>query len=116
MKLAEIWKELAVKLGLEIISPFSLTMSDGSELQVDVLLKNFGAEKGMLLVDDYSKIEGYTSSILSLGYGYSVLSSHAEPHALDDEAAKEMLAEWTWSGSLESRPGWLDDIVVRDEE
>ncbi|MBU1239030.1 hypothetical protein KKF84_13285 [Myxococcota bacterium] len=71
-----------------------------------VLLRDFGASHGMLLVTDFSLISSFADELTNLGYGYSCLS---EPtgvaHPDDDEALMEMLSDWGWAGR-DNPPAW----------
>jgi hypothetical protein len=107
-RLAEVWRQIASGLGLDIVAPFRLVTAQGSFVDVDALLRNFGGEHGTLLVDDYSKIEKYTQPIVDAGYGYSVLPWYSPSHRYDPDIIMDMLAEWTWTGPVEARPKWLD--------
>jgi hypothetical protein len=106
-KLAESWQQAASDMGLEIVSPFRLQMPDNREIEFEVLLKNFGAKNGMLLVSNYSKIEKVMSIILEMGYGCSVLSPSLESYRYSREDYEDVLADWGWSGPAADEPTWL---------
>ncbi|MBV9569830.1 MAG: hypothetical protein JO056_01135 [Alphaproteobacteria bacterium] len=110
MTLASHWTEIANALGLEIQSPVEVALSDGTTLHAPVLLKNFGAEKGMILFEGIrDDIFELNEVLVSLGYGFSCLSSYRENEPVDLEGAKEVLADWEWSGPPNQRPAWLAD-------
>jgi hypothetical protein len=101
----EHWKFIAVKWGLRIEAPYVVKLARG-QATVPVLLRDFGAPHGMLLVTEFSQISPHADELVGLGYGYSCLS---EPigvaHPDDDEALLEMLLDWGWSGAG-SPPSW----------
>jgi hypothetical protein len=106
-RLAEIWRTISADLGLEMEAPYQIHFTDGAVIDADLLLKNFGGDKGMLLFDDYSKIEDYTQPIIDAGYGFSVLPRYSKSYVYDAEIIMDMLAEWTWTGPVEEKPTWL---------
>jgi hypothetical protein len=102
------WAEIASALGLEIQSPVEVALPDGTNLHAPVLLKNFGAEKGMVLFEGIpDDIFEVGEGLVVLGYGFSCLGPYRQP--VDLEAAKDALADWTWSGPPDQRPAWLAD-------
>ena len=103
------WCEIAALWKLRIETPFVATVSSGS-VTVPVLLRDFGASRGMLLVTDFKPIAPYSDELVGLGYGYSCLSEPSEPYApeIDDDSLREMLKDWGWTGS-DSPPSRLRD-------
>ncbi len=100
------WNDIATKWGLTVETPFVVVVA-GERITVPVLLRDFGASRGMLLVTDYDLISAYTNDLIDLGFGFSCLS---EPtgvrHPEDDQALMEMLVDWGWSGSG-NPPAWF---------
>ncbi len=113
--LADVWKEVAADLGLYIVAPFRLALPDGTNVDVDVLLKNFGAEKGILLTTDFAMWENM-SALASIGYGVSILSPPRQGEAYDRQTYIEVLSDWGWSGTEREKPEWLQDPPDPDEE
>jgi hypothetical protein len=101
----QLWADRASRYGLSVAIPFTLAL-DAETLTVPVLLRQFGAAKGMLLVTDYALIRPHADQIVGLGYGYSCLSEPESPREDDDEAFVDMLRDWGWSGNG-SPPAWL---------
>ena len=102
------WQTIAEHFGLTIDAPFSLTV--GSEcITVPVRLRDFGADKGMLLVTSYETIAPHADALVQLGFGYSCLSAPDEqPSLFEPEYVTEMLQDWGWSGA-NVRPHWLQN-------
>ena len=95
----EEWFAHAERWGLRVEAPFVVKLREG-EVTVPVLLRDFGASRGMLLVTDFSLISSCADEFVNLGYGYSCLSEPAGvAHPADDEAFLEMLSDWGWTGS-----------------
>ena len=63
-----------------------------------MLLRQFGARNGMLLVNRYDTIRDYAESLVAMGYGFSCLSEPDPDRSEDDDVLFEMLADWSWSG------------------
>ncbi len=99
------WNDIAMRWGLSIEAPFVVEVAD-EEITVPVLLRDFGATRGMLLVTDFDLISAYADDLVDLGYGFSCLSAPTGvTHPDDDDALMEMLADWGWSGNG-SPPAW----------
>ena len=74
-----------------------------------VLLENFGAARGMVLVTEYSAIRPFTERLVAAGFGYSCLPETGNKdvdEAINDASIVEMLRDWTWSGPGPP-PAWL---------
>ena len=85
--------------------PFTVELANG-QVTVPVLLRDFGAIHGMLLVTDFNLISAHGDELVSLGYGFSCLSEPREvEHPEDGQALMEMLSDWGWSGR-DSAPTW----------
>jgi len=99
----EHWTRIASQLGLKVQTPFHVELA-GEVLTVPVLLEEFGAERGMLLVTSHKSIAAVTGQIVDAGFGYSCLDPS---FGLDFSAAEiiEMLHDWGWCGSG-APPSW----------
>jgi hypothetical protein len=101
----EEWNGIAVRWGLSVETPFVVRVA-GQDVTVPVLLRDFGATHGMLLVTDFSLISPHTDELVNLGYGYSCLNEPTGvPHPEAEQALMEMLSDWGWSGTG-SPPPW----------
>jgi len=105
--LSQEWVHAANDLGLDVVAPFKLTLSSGKEVDCDVLLRNFGHRKGMLIISDYGKIDGYTDDIVAEGYGYSTLDEPEETWIYDRGSIIALLKDWGWTGDPNDMPSWL---------
>jgi hypothetical protein len=106
----EYWKLAGNDLGIKIESPFKLFLKDGTFIEFDVLVKDFGAKLGMLITTDYKKIKNFKTELVEKGYGYSVLSEYAEGRIYNPESFKPLLSDWGWSGDPASAPAWLKEV------
>lgn len=104
--LLEEWSEAARDLGLEIEGPFSLVLGTGACIAARLLLKRFGAQKGMIIVTDFSTVAPFIDEIFAAGYGFSTLSEPSERDRYNRDVFIEMLRDWGWGGPEELRPGW----------
>jgi len=100
------WKELARILDLDIKLNFRIQTAH-SHFIAPVLLKNFGAELGMILVTDFQSIKSIADELFDRGYGFSTLSEPSENEETDKNSTMEMLYDWGWTGSCEPPP-WYD--------
>lgn len=111
-RLAERWSRIASGLGLRIVVPFSIDLASGARIDADVLLMDFGALRGMLLVTDDNKVWKHHREIIDAGYGYSVLSEPTEPLLLSSgipEDVLDVLRDWGWAGKTAEKPAWLGE-------
>lgn len=86
------WIEISAVLGLDIRLSYEIALGD-RRLTVPVLLKGYGADKGMLLVADFDHIEDVADELVGLGYGFSCLGVPL-PAPIDWEGVEEMLRDW----------------------
>ena len=114
-RMAEEWSVEAADLGLTIIAPFRLILPDGRELEFDALLKNFGYKNGTLLTSNHD-IWDHREAIIGLGYGWSIMGEYSEHEVYDRAGYIEVLADWGWSGPESSKPNWLPDPPIDDDE
>ena len=105
----QLWAHRASRLQLSVAIPFPLSL-DRATLAVPVLLRQFGAPNGMLLVTDHETIRPHARRVIELGYGYACLSEPSSPREResndDDGALIDMLRDWGWSGETR-QPPWL---------
>jgi hypothetical protein len=107
-RLVALWEEAASDLGLEIVTPFELTLASGARILVPVLVHHFGALKGMLVLSDYSLIRSVIEEITQAGYGFSVLSEPNEARVYVRVDYIKLLMDWGWAGPESSKPLWLN--------
>jgi hypothetical protein len=98
---ADNWRELASRLGVQVIAPASIPIGNRSALFA-ALLPQFGAKHGMIAHPDWEAISPHADTLARLGYGFSAVEIDGD---LDDESAKEMLRDWGWSAA-EPKPSW----------
>ena len=95
-------------LGLEVVNNFTIKTSNGHEIVIELLLRNYGAKNGMCVVTDFSIVRNHLDELNEKGYGYSTLSELADNDSIDIESTIEMLRDWGWSEETD-RPKWLND-------
>ena len=91
------WVYIAKKRGLTVDVPYSVHLSDGKSLTVEVRLQNYGAKKGMLIVSSYALIDGKTDELIKMGYGYSCMSEPSDDNIESDEGLDDVLKDWELS-------------------
>ena len=86
------WMNAANDLKFEVVCPYIFKAKSGAEIEIDVLVKGFGAKNGMLIVTDFDKIEPYVDDIDEQGFGFSTMSDDDEPYSR--EGCLEVLEDW----------------------
>jgi len=98
------WQHAAEKRGLKVQIPFALALRDGTIIQADVLLEDFGARRGMLIVADFAAVAEKTDVIVAAGYGYSCMSEPSEAEISSLEAIDDALEDWGPTAISEPSP------------
>lgn len=100
------WRWAARDLGVRIRAPFVVTV-DEMRLEVPLLVEDFGAVNGMLIVPEYGLVRAWRDQIGRAGYGFSVLE---EPPTADYVRAEfvDLLTDWGWTGKPDERPEWMN--------
>lgn len=98
------WKEIAKRFQLDLCIPHHVQLDD-QKLEFPVLLKDFGAIKGMLLLTNYNEIVDIKDRLVEHGYGYSCLSEPSDDDQIHEETVIEILKDWGWVGSG-NPPNW----------
>jgi hypothetical protein len=102
----EFWKRVADDLGIEIITPFETTLSDGSQIAASALVKDFGLKRGMVVSANFAVLSPHADRLIEDGYGYSSNLGRA-PQDYKRDSMIEVLADWKWSGDPAKKPDWL---------
>jgi hypothetical protein len=100
------WQRTSNDLGIEVVAPFEVTLSDGSQFTFPALVKDFGNRNGMVVAADFAVIRPHAQKLLDAGYGYSSNIGHS-PESYQREDMIKILADWGWTGSRERKPSWL---------
>lgn len=103
----QVWEIAAADLGIRVVAPYEVILPSGSRILASVLVRDFGAAKGMLIVESFELVRTYHEEILTSGYGYSVLDCPKTEDAYDRESTMTMLRDWGWTGQDSSKPNWL---------
>ncbi|MBE3674166.1 hypothetical protein PPAR_a2292 [Pseudoalteromonas paragorgicola KMM 3548] len=91
-------------MGIEFVSPYIFTGSDGNEYQVTGLLPQFGSGKGVIITSRKDDEEAYLESTRLSDHFQTGLS----PHYYDKyhrENFIETLKDWGWCSNLPA-PKW----------
>jgi hypothetical protein len=102
--LEDLWRAAAADLSLDIEAPFELVLPSGARITARVLVKGYGAERGMLLVGRYADVAHHASELLEQGFGFSVMDDPLPGHGYDREDMIEVLRDWGWVGVGEEPP------------
>ncbi|MDM8563067.1 hypothetical protein QUF54_06920 [Candidatus Marithioploca araucensis] len=101
------WKIASKDLEFQILAPFSLTLPSGIQITAKLLVRNFGADNGTLIVGKYSEVRLYIDELTGEGYGFSVLEEPDEEEQYSRESFIDLLREWEWAGTEVQKPEWL---------
>jgi hypothetical protein len=102
----QFWQKAAADLGIDVVTPFETTLTDGTRVEVSALVRDFGAKRGMVVDANYDIIQPYTKKLVEDGYGFS--SNFGEsPESYDRDSMIEILADWGWSGEPAKKPDCL---------
>jgi hypothetical protein len=96
------WREAASHLGVRVVAPHSLELTDGTVLVVEAFLPDFGGPQGAVAValDDQERCERATRSACFV----SQLASRYR--RFDVELFQDTLNDWQWFGPTADRPSW----------
>jgi len=110
-KLEQLWNMAKDDLGLDIEISFPLVLPKKNiTITSELLLKNFGAERGMLVFTRSQELQGSGEEIVQEGYGYSVLSEPSQTRTYKKDEFIALLSDWGWSGPPEKKPTWIKDL------
>src|SRR5712671_6488102 len=93
-------------LGIDVVTPFDVVLSDGVRLRVAALVRNFGPPRGMLIAFSYDTLKLHVQKIIDDGYGCSAQLGNS-PEGYDGATMLDILRDWGWSGAEGKRPSWL---------
>ena len=105
-RLSTYWQHVGQLLGFTVEAPCQIVLPGGRALTFSARLPDFGAERGILLSDDYESFSAHTVALAAAGYGYSVLSAPTYAPVIADVI--DLLKDWGWSAAA-PQPKWLDE-------
>ncbi len=106
-RLVQIWTIAAKDLKIEIIAPYLLTLPSGIQISALLLVPNFGATNGMLIVGGYDDVECCLDELMIEGYGFSILEEPGNKEQYSRQEYIELLNDWGWSGDEKLKPDWI---------
>jgi hypothetical protein len=101
------WKRAADELGFKIQTPFALTLPSGNSIEAELLISDFGGEKGLLIFTDYEKIKPFVGELRLNGFHCSIIGESSSNQEFEIESFIDCLSDWGWSGAEADRPVWL---------
>ncbi|HEY8571837.1 hypothetical protein [Phenylobacterium sp.] len=81
------WLAAGRRLGLEVIAPCQLILSNGSKLEATALVK-VGPPKGMVVDPAWSVLEPHAHQLVAEGFGYSAVTIG------EDDDLSDLLRDW----------------------
>jgi hypothetical protein len=102
------WIALGDALGFEVVAPAQLRLG-ARVAEADVLLPDFGAPGGILLVTDPSKVVDLADRLLNAGYTFTTLPDPDTPELTEEKQASaiRLLQDWGWEGVPSDEPAWM---------
>jgi len=96
------WREAAKQFSIHAIAPYSIGLPDGSAIEVEAFIPNFGGPQGAIAV---ALSDGQRCRLVrntrrwysQLGSGYGIF---------DSALFEDTLEDWGWFGSDEQLPRW----------
>ncbi len=113
LEIVNAWLEAASDLGIRVIAPYSLWLEDGTEVQFEAHIPDFGGPKGAIAMSesseatDIAKRFGFWRSVLYDGY-----------RRYDRKLFIDTLDDWRWFGPVDDAPSWYtgrpwtDSVVI----
>ena len=101
------WLHAAELLGLDVEAPCPVTLPSGATVVADVLVRQFGASRGMLVMRSYDGLRGRGPELQGAGFGHSVMDDPGPTEVFAVENYIEVLRDWGWSGARDDEPSWM---------
>lgn len=101
------WLKAASVLGLKVEAPCMVALPSGATVVADVLVHQFGASKGTLILRRYDDIRQQISELQAVGFGFSVMSDPRQNEAFEVQQYVDVLRDWGWSGAPDEEPLWM---------
>ncbi len=91
------WRTVGSHLGIAVISPCEIALSDGSRFKAAALI-HVGPPNGMVVDPEWTTLEPHADRLIADGFGYSAVT-------IDDDPSNvvEMLKDWGWTEPQPSR-------------
>lgn len=101
-EMSDAWREAGSRLMIRVMAPFEVALTDGSTVEVEAFLPDFGGPQGTLavsLADEVraKKVAGEEKYVSLLGPAY---------RRFDETLFRETLDDWGWFGAESARPTW----------
>jgi hypothetical protein len=106
-RLIEIWELASSDLNFIIESPFFIELSSGEKINAELLVRDFGPPKGMIIFTEFDVIAQHIEEIADMGFGFSVLDEPRENENYVQSDFIELLSDWGWSGDPTREPQWI---------
>jgi len=100
------WRVAASDLGLDVVAPYRLVDTAFVEpIDCVALVRAFGSEKGVILLDLGSTTSAQHYAVSRLGYFATRINVVAYSN-YERAAFVDTLNDWGWFGPEQQRPGW----------
>jgi hypothetical protein len=102
-KMLDSWRTAVKDLNIKIQSPFYITTKNEQRLKFDLLVEDFGCQKGLIIMSA-SNMHGL-KAINENGYSYSALNLKTYS-TYDRQLFIDTLNDWGYFGDSSKTPGW----------
>lgn len=102
--LVQAWQSAAKDLGIEIIAPYTLMLASGASVKADLLVREFGSLRGMLVSASEDDLGALEDGLVAEGYSYSAFVG--DELVYDRRHFIDILNDWHWNGPDDKRPVW----------
>ncbi len=96
------WRAAATHLGVRVAAPSLLTLADGTTVEVEAFVPDFGGPHGTVVVS----LSDEPRCRLVAGTKHFVSQLAASYRHFDETLFKDTLDDWAWYGTSEGRPAW----------
>jgi hypothetical protein len=96
------WREAASQLGVRVVAPYSVDLTDGTSIAVEAFLPDFGGPQGAVAValDDQERCRQVSAT------GQFVSQVSPRYRRFDARLFRDTLDDWGWFGASVERPDW----------
>ena len=101
-RISDAWREAGTRLKVRVVAPFTFELPDGSTVDVEALLPDFGGPQGALVVALADEARGNRAAA-----GPYFVSLLADSYCrYEEQLFRATLDDWGWFGAALERPPW----------
>src|ERR1043165_1985894 len=102
VRISDTWREAGLRLKIRVVAPFAFQLPDGSTVDVEAFLPDFGGPQGAVVVPLADETRGKRATA-----GPYFVSLVADSYCrYDEQLFRQTLDDWGWLGAALARPAW----------